>query len=387
MPAGLQDAPVIQYICSNNPGASMKNIFTLTAALAFSCIAAAQITITKTDMPNAGDNIIVSMTGNFGTADPSATGPNYSWNFTFLTPDSQKVDSFVTVSSTPFPYQFFFNNPFMYPNHAASYASPVFTPSFNTQFQVEDVYNYYKESTPEYSFVGFGATINGAPASVKYDSIDVIYTFPMNYGNSDSCWSKYGFNVPGFGYYGQTKHRVNYVDGWGTLMTPYGTFQALRVRSVIDATDTIYYSNFNFGITAPRPREIEYKWLGTGSKIPLLQVNTQVAFSNENITAITYRDSLRNNAVEPVAANELAASVYPNPAEGKMLISYSIATAGEVRVEVYDLAGSVMLRAEEGKQPAGPHVLTLDAEMLAGGMYMLKIEAGNYTAYKKVVIK
>ena len=363
----------------------MKNIITVAAILiAFS--GHAQITVTSSDMPNTGNYLVVSMTGDLGTADPSVTGPNHTWNFSFLTPDSQKVDSFVSVSSTPFAYQLYFNNPFGYPNHYASYANPVHTPNFVPQFTVEDVYNFYKESAPEYSFVGFGAKINGVPASVKYDSIDVIYTFPVDYGNADSCWSKFGFSVPNYGYYGQEKHRVNTVDGWGTLTTPFGTFPVLRVRSVIDATDTVYNSSFGVGFSSPRPTEIEYKWLGQGGRIPLLQVNTRINTSSEVVTGVFYRDSLRNTSVAEADLEKVPFALYPNPANEAVNIVYSLSKAAKVSIEALDITGRNVQFIIEESQGAGAHNIHVNTSSLAAGAYLLKLSVNREAAYRKLII-
>ena len=74
------------------------------------------------------------------------------------------------------------------------------------------------------------------------------------------------------GYYGQSGHRVNLVDGWGTLITPFGTFQTLRVISTIDAIDTVYNTSLSAGTNIPRPLKYEFKWLATGKKIPVLNL-------------------------------------------------------------------------------------------------------------------
>jgi hypothetical protein len=364
----------------------MKKILTLPALL-IAAFAPAQITITKSDMPDTGDNIVVSMTGNFSNANPATTGPNHTWNFSFLSPDSQKVDSFVAVTSTPFAYQFYFNNIVMYPNHKASYASPVFTPNFIPQFTVEDVYDFYKELTTEYSYVGFGAKINSVPASVKYDSIDVIYNFPVDYGNSDSCWSKFGFSVPNYGYYGQERHRVNTVDGWGTLITPYGSFQALRVKSVIEATDTVYNASFGFGFTTPRPTQVEYKWLGQGSKIPLLQVNTQINFSNEVITGIFYKDSLRNTSIAETGLSDILFSVYPNPAQEAAIIAYIADEPADVRIEALDITGRLVRQIKNGTVDQGAHSAHFDVRGLPPGVYLIRIAIKGSAAYSKLVIQ
>ncbi|MGZ4049454.1 MAG: hypothetical protein ACXVNN_08825, partial [Bacteroidia bacterium] len=52
----------------------------------------AQITVTSSDMPNAGDSIFISVTNSVGTIDPTLTGASYSWDYSTLTPNLQRFE-------------------------------------------------------------------------------------------------------------------------------------------------------------------------------------------------------------------------------------------------------------------------------------------------------
>ena len=86
-------------------------------------------------------------------------------------------------------------------------------------------------------------------------------------------------------------NRTNVVDGWDNLTTLFGTFQTLRVKSTLIEHDSVYIDSLSTGF--PINRNItEYKWLGKGQGIPLLQVN-------EEGTLVTtyYRDFYRMSAL------------------------------------------------------------------------------------------
>ena len=181
----------------------------------------AQITISNNDMPQPEDTVRLSTTTiSSGLPAFALTGTNYTWDYSQLVPMSQTVDTFLSVSTTPFAYQLYFNNAILYPAYVSTVAQAAPNPPTIQPVSITDVINYYKNSSSAYENVGFGAKINSLPASVRDDSIDFIYRFPMNYGNSDSCNSAYHLAIPNLGYYGAKQHRVNHVDGWGTLKTP-----------------------------------------------------------------------------------------------------------------------------------------------------------------------
>lgn len=366
----------------------MRTLFFIVVLL-FSGLANAQITITNSDMPLVNDTLRVSNTGNVGTSDPTLTDTNYTWDYTHLTYLNQKIDTFVSVNTTPFLYQLYFNNSIIYPNTKSDLAVHVATPTLTTGLTLSDVYNYYKKPSTQYTQTGFGAKINGVPTSVRFDSLDVIYRFPMNYGNEDSCISKYALNVPSLLYYGQRKKRVNEVDGWGTLKTPFGTFQTLRIKTTLYTTDTIYLSALSFGTTINRPTEVQYKWLGANSRIPLLQINT----IGSAVTSVVYRDSARANLFPSGLAEKNSNAnfvVYPSPVSSEINIDHTLDKTGDVMIELYDIIGNKITTLYSGQQQQGNFHFNANIEKLSlsNGMYILKIVTNGERVYsEKIVIE
>lgn len=353
----------------------MKRIFySLFLLLPF--ISDGQITVTSSDMPDVGDTFRLSIINGPDTIDPANTGAGWSWDYTFLQPDQQKVDTFVNTFATDPQYYFNFNNCFFDPDHCASYAQPMLPPpTFDANFQVNDVYYYYKETSSEFTQVGFGAKLNGLSISQQYNPVDVIYQFPLNYGNTGTSTSSFNYDFPNNDdYYGRTTQRNNTVDGWGTLNTPFGTFQTLRVKSELIITDTFYSDTFNIGFTLPRPTQYEYKWLAKNQGVPILQINTQEAGNNEIINEIIYRDSVRLDVVnvEKISQVNPEIKVYPNPAGGKFCVSGL--TSRNSELIIYNVTGEIVNRftvagnllpvpVDVSKQPDGIYFLQIDSHI------------------------
>ena len=70
----------------------------------------------------------------------------------------------------------------------------------------------------------------------------------------------------------------------------------------------------------------------------------------------------------------------PNPSRGATLFRYRLATAGEVRLEIVDLAGRVVRRLVDGiPQNAGPHLERWDGrdqigDQAAAGLYLVRLQ-------------
>ena len=151
----------------------------------------AQINITDTDMLQSGEMYFYSSSPDFLLIDVSLTGSNYSWDNSALTVLNQDTLEVVAVNSTPFAYQLYFNNIFQYPDHKADYALIGQSLDAFGQITISEVYDYFKVDSNSLQKVGFGANINGLPASVKYDTIDQVYPLSMTFGTADSTTAYY----------------------------------------------------------------------------------------------------------------------------------------------------------------------------------------------------
>src|SRR3989339_1230254 len=135
-----------------------------------------QVIINDSDMPIANDTFRLSLTGNLHGLDPAITGDNITWVYTALTSNSQTIDTFFTVTSTPVMYNVIFNNP-LDQEHRANFATRDFN-SVNpiSQIQISETYNFLKVTASEYTQVGMGAIVNGIATPVKYDPPVLLYS-------------------------------------------------------------------------------------------------------------------------------------------------------------------------------------------------------------------
>lgn len=334
----------------------------------------AQITITQTDMPNANDTIRVS--NSVTITDPTLTGPNYTWDFSNLIPVLQSVEKFDATSSFIFPFNLTFNS------FNTSYGLQEYTPDSIFGIQPDNAYKYYKESSSNFKQIGSGFTINSLPFPIVYTSSDVIYNFPLNYGNLDSSDAAWGFSLPGFGYYGQDIHRVNEVDGWGTLTTPFGTVQSLRVKSTIIIRDTVAIDSLGTGYAITRPATYEYKWLSANSKIPYLQIDAMDVAGLPVVTNIIYQDVYQPLAlqlgVENAIGNINKFTVYPNPAKEFIQINGLMADT-KYKLQLIDMNGRVINELQLINNQ-------INVSSIKNGIYVLQISSIKHSGSCTVIV-
>lgn len=367
-----------------------KNLF-FHALILFSFTLKAQtaITITASDMPNANDTVHVSVVNpnDFITVpSPTSTGASYTWDYSSLSPDVQQDEAFDSPLNFTSPYNFLFN-PFntSYGRNNYEFAS---IPLPNAD--ISAAYDFFKESSSQLKQIGAGYIINNMPIPFLYSEDDIIYEFPMTFSSTSTCNYKYGLDIPNTGYYGQSGTRTNVVDGWGTLTTPFGNFQTIRLKSTVAAVDTVYNNSLAFGANIPRPLKHEYKWLANGMKIPVLKIETTVINGNETISNVRYMDSTRSDVPQVgIAENttiRFKSSVYPNPCVNEFTVTYQLQRTIEVKMVLTDVIGkTVSALTVEGKTP-GKHKETILTTDLIPGIYFLTLQADSYQEIQKVVI-
>ncbi|MDP8288887.1 MAG: carboxypeptidase regulatory-like domain-containing protein, partial [Candidatus Electryonea clarkiae] len=76
---------------------------------------------------------------------------------------------------------------------------------------------------------------------------------------------------------------------------------------------------------------------------------------------------------------------YPNPFNSNTLISFDVPNEERVTLTVYNLLGETVITLEDDLVQAGTHQVEFDASSLAGGIYICKIKAGNFSKAQKMV--
>lgn len=77
---------------------------------------------------------------------------------------------------------------------------------------------------------------------------------------------------------------------------------------------------------------------------------------------------------------------YPNPFNASTTISYRLNSAAAVTVEVYDILGGRIETLAQGEQSPGDYSIVWDAGAKPSGVYFYRIEAGQYSETRKMVL-
>lgn len=115
------------------------------------------------------------------------------------------------------------------------------------------------------------------------------------------------------------------------------------------------------------------------------------AAGNQISTAVASYDGTMTTSIErSVNANlpdkfQLKQN-YPNPFNPTTNITYTVPTANQVTLRVYNVLGQLVATLVNKKQVAGRYTVSYDASKLSSGMYLYRLKAGKYEMSKKMML-
>src|ERR1035437_5380448 len=77
---------------------------------------------------------------------------------------------------------------------------------------------------------------------------------------------------------------------------------------------------------------------------------------------------------------------FPNPFNPETKINYSIAKEGHVKLTVFNAIGNKVATIVNEYKPAGNYSIQFNGSNLASGIYLYRLESGNYSAAKKFIL-
>lgn len=219
-------------------------------------LAQAQITILSTDIPSAPDTLRNAVdTLPVGIA-PGPKGANQTWNFANAVQDITETVYHRVPSQTPYSADF-----------------PTATNAITAD---NSNYGYFQKTSSAFTCQGLAGPLLGAgttPVSVQFNPTFDLFRFPTNYNNNFT--GNYGFQETASGSsVGQPVDQVRLtytatywdtIDGWGTVITPLGSYQALRQKRREISYTHVEFKLLSFSpwATAEEIRDtvITYTWL------------------------------------------------------------------------------------------------------------------------------
>jgi hypothetical protein len=289
---------------------NMKSNFylqTLVYLLFLPSLSIAQISLESTDLTSIGD-VITRYTDTVPGYGPGAEGPNQTWDFSNAVAEDTAVTTVVTVASTGFQSTF----------GSSDYAM---------EAAEGDSWLFFTHDANSMASTGAAGNLlgNGIIESPFSDPL-TLHEFPRTYGSTFDDTYAFVTEASGAGLptpipvdqirLTHDGHVYDTTDAYGTLITPTGTYDAIRVKSVDFTTDIIEVKLFAFApwseFSNTSDTSTTYSWHANEEMLAI----AEMAFDSVgNPARFTY------SAVPPVTTvsvsnqhEEEEISVYPQPA-------------------------------------------------------------------------
>ena len=77
---------------------------------------------------------------------------------------------------------------------------------------------------------------------------------------------------------------------------------------------------------------------------------------------------------------------YPNPFNPSTTIQFDLPKTGQVTLKVFNVLGEELATLVSNRLPAGSYSYEWDASSLASGVYLYRLQAGDYVETRKMVM-
>lgn len=162
------------------------------------------------------------------------------------------------------------------------------------------------------------------------------------------------------------------------------------------ANFTVLVANLGFPANG-----LDTGWISYGyrlSNFVTAGANVYIAFREKIVDNFNDGASISVDLVQVTTTTDVAEQVsttpasfqlqqnYPNPFNPSTNIRFSIPNAAQLALKVYNTLGQEVATLAEGHYSAGTYNAQWDASGLADGMYFYKLQTGNYTEVKKLIL-
>lgn len=246
----------------------------------------AQITIVESDMPAYGDEITTATDTSYAGINIGNPGANQSWDLSNLENFGENIVNVMDPDDTPFGVDY---------------------PTSNIAFVADGTYSYGELNSDHLIFISLvTADIDNNGEFFDLNPTQTIFQFPVAYGNTYTDESGLQFTIDGVDFmvdsirFEQHVTREVEIDGWGTVVTPEGTYNCLRRKTQVVTADSLYALFFGVwtNINGIETTEETYEWLAKDASGIVAQVTLDV---NGVITDADYNLDIPTGGLAPIA--------------------------------------------------------------------------------------
>jgi hypothetical protein len=357
----------------------MKHIFYTIALFAASLTTMRAQTIVEADLPNVGDIVVEYIdTTNFWNYSIGNSGTNQTWNFTQFAINDTGGIYCLAPSSIPW------NVPALLPNGefgvydiqdtaAAMYASN------NTGLYLVGWYN--GSATAPFNLY---APVNGRLMMPVPFSMNSTRTHHSTFTIS-GVYTDPNTNIP-INVQNKTTYIQNFTaDGQGTVITPTGTYNCIRVKEFSYQIDSIYADITNTGnyvftaVDGPKDTTLAYRWASNG--LPCYRFQIELDPQTNQVKRASFFD---NDLVFTSLHNtnqSFEGLIYPNPINSGNTFQIQN-SEGYNQLLVYDMHGNLV--KQESLMSNSLNTIAIDE--LSNGIYLLKMTGNKSSINQKLLL-
>lgn len=295
---------------------------------------------------------------------PGNDGPNQLWDFSALTPST-------TTSSLYYGLALGSTN-----------ASQVCV------YKNNDVFSYTLNSN---NCMYKGSAIGNPAARTDYYPNLEYLRFPLTYNSAYNSSYRASFNdqhPPNGGEVGSIQGACSVVaDGYGTLITPAGTFQyCLRVKFTDNYIDSTTYNYNPSTLWVRNVHSVKYIWLSTDlNPLLTLQVDSELIHHDVHVYA-KYCNGI--TGIDDVF-DSYSLQAFPNPLtiNNSLTINANQLDPGDAELFVSDNNGRILHDIKLRIPYSYSKLITVDLPHYTPGIYFLKLQQGNRSRQNKLVVQ
>lgn len=324
----------------------------------------AQIAFSSADMPATNTVIEESEvdSASLATANLGSAGANQTWNFSNLT-------------VYPYPEYTYYHDTVQAP-YLDMFPGANLTSTYENSDTAE--YTFYLSNQQEFSQMGAA----DPTYYVKYDQPLQYFKFPFTYLTTINQSTGVSGESDGTGVFGTISTNA-VADAYGTVTTPLGTFNCLRVKRITELNLTVF-------IFSVIQRDTVWEWWTKKYAAPVFSYDSYYSSFLGQEDSGSYGYLLTAQSVadkEPVkTAAMVDLQLAPNPTSGATTLRFNLPGSGPAEIMVLNAEGKIVRQEQLGNRTPGPQTVDLDlSNAVSGSYYLMLRQRGKMLGIKQLV--